>query len=236
MIIRPLRESKVVKSFDNEGWKISNDANAVNMLIKKQIFVFSLVTARSNKQWWHFYRAPKSLMHVANFWYTQQVNSLWPAFSQDNPWGIITLMSSGNPAHSQHEKEMSHLQVALSDPRKTKHKKSWKVSVDLTENMLWPNIISSSEVLGVETCLFDETVQFVRNHKHCSAASCCCCESGVFHAVDSSYTSSYPQAHTCSLWNTSCDSCASNKKHLGYTFSPLPEQVPLKVDICLPPA
>jgi len=30
--------------------------------------------------------------------------------------------------------------------------------------------------------------------------------SRVFHAIDSSYTSSYPQAHTCSLWNTSCAS------------------------------
>jgi len=37
-----------------------------------------------------------------------------------------------------------------------------------------------------ETCLFDETVQFIRNYKHCSAASCCCCRSSrVFHAVDS---------------------------------------------------
>jgi len=28
-----------------------------------------------------------------------------------------------------------------------------------------------------ETCLFDETVQFTRNHEHCSAASHCCCGS-----------------------------------------------------------
>ena len=34
--------------------------------------------------------------------------------------------------------------------------------------------------------------------------------SRVFHAIDSSYTSSYPQAHTCSLWNASCTSCAAN--------------------------
>jgi len=45
-----------------------------------------------------------------------------------------------------------------------------------------------------------QTDQFVRNCKHCSAASygcCCCCLS---------YTSSYPQVHTCSSWNASCTS------------------------------
>jgi len=53
----------------------------------------------------------------------------------------------------------------------------------------------------------DETVQFIRNCKHCGAASCCCCRSsGVFHAVDSSCTPSYPQVHTCSSWNASCAS------------------------------
>jgi len=45
----------------------------------------------------------------------------------------------------------------------------------------------------------------------CSAASYVVVDpSGVFHAVDSSYTSSYPQVHTCSLWNASCTSCTSN--------------------------
>ena len=37
-----------------------------------------------------------------------------------------------------------------------------------------------------ETCLFDETVQFNRNYKHCCAASYVVVDlRGVFHAVDS---------------------------------------------------
>jgi len=37
-----------------------------------------------------------------------------------------------------------------------------------------------------ETCLFDETVQFIRNYKHCCAASYVVVDlSRVFHAVDS---------------------------------------------------
>jgi len=41
----------------------------------------------------------------------------------------------------------------------------------------------------------------------CSAASYVVVDlSRVFHAVDSSYTSSYPQVHTCSSWNANCTS------------------------------
>ena len=54
-------------------------------------------------------------------------------------------------------------------------------------------------MLDKETCLFDETVQFIRNYKPCSAASqcccCCCCRSsGVFHAIDSA---TLQAAHRC---------------------------------------
>jgi len=41
--------------------------------------------------------------------------------------------------------------------------------------------------------------------------------SRVFHAIDSCCTSSCPQAHTCSLWNASCTSCASNTNTLQET-------------------
>jgi len=62
-------------------------------------------------------------------------------------------------------------------------------------------------MLDEETCLFDETVQFVRNCEHCSAASYGC---GIFQSIPwccwLSYTSICPQVHTCSLWNTSCAS------------------------------
>jgi len=76
--------------------------------------------------------------------------------------------------------------------------------------LCWKSMLLLLELLD-ERPACDETVQFIRNYKHCSAASYCCCRSSrVFHAVDSSYTSSYPQAHTCSLWNASCTSCASN--------------------------
>ena len=41
----------------------------------------------------------------------------------------------------------------------------------------------------------DETVQFIRNYKHCSAASYCCCRSSrVFHAIDSA---TLQAAHRC---------------------------------------
>jgi len=49
--------------------------------------------------------------------------------------------------------------------------------------------------------------QFVRNCKHCCSAASCGC--GIFWSIPCcwlSYTSSYPQVHTCSLWNTSCTS------------------------------
>jgi len=52
----------------------------------------------------------------------------------------------------------------------------------------FPGIISNKcWMINIkETCLFDETVQFIRNYEHCSAASYCCCRSSrVFHAVDS---------------------------------------------------
>jgi len=59
--------------------------------------------------------------------------------------------------------------------------------------------------------LFDETVQFIRNCEHCCSAASCGC--GIFQSLPCcwlSYTSICPQVHTCSLWNISCTSCASN--------------------------
>jgi len=69
-----------------------------------------------------------------------------------------------------------------------------------------PGIISNKCWMIKEIYLFGETDQFIRNYKHCSAASYCCCRS--FWSLP--YTSSYSQVHTCSLWNTSCTSCTSN--------------------------
>jgi len=46
-----------------------------------------------------------------------------------------------------------------------------------------------------ETCLFDETVQFIRNYKHCCAASYVVVDlSRVFHAIDSA---TLQAAHRC---------------------------------------
>jgi len=69
--------------------------------------------------------------------------------------------------------------------------------------------MEQSILLDKETCLFDETVQFVRNCKHSHSAASHGC--GIFWSLPCcwlGYTSSYPQVHTCSLWNASC---ASNK-------------------------
>jgi len=58
-----------------------------------------------------------------------------------------------------------------------------------------------------ETCLFDETVQFIRNCKHCHSAASC--GRGIFWSLPCcwlGYTSICPQLHTCPLWNTSCAS------------------------------
>jgi len=71
-----------------------------------------------------------------------------------------------------------------------------------------PGIISiKCWIIVKETCLFDETVQFNRNYKHCySAASYGCRSFQSLPCCWLSYTSSYPQVHTCSLWNANCTS------------------------------
>jgi len=59
----------------------------------------------------------------------------------------------------------------------------------------------------------DETVQFVGNHDHCCSAASHGC--GIFQSLPCcwlSHTSSHPQVHTCSSWNTSC---ASNSNFLN---------------------
>jgi len=71
-------------------------------------------------------------------------------------------------------------------------------------------------MLDKETCLFDETVQFIRNCKHCCSAASYGC--GIFQSIPCcllSTTSTYPQVHTCSLWNAGCASCASNSASIS---------------------
>jgi len=74
-------------------------------------------------------------------------------------------------------------------------------------DFLWHCWVSHCWMMKRSIYLFGETDQFIRNYKHCySAASYGC---GIFWSIPCcwlSYTLSYPQVHTCSLWNTSCTS------------------------------
>jgi len=100
----------------------------------------------------------------------------------------------------------------------------------------FPGIISNKCWTIKEIYLFGETDQFIRNYKHCSAASYCC---GIFWSLPCcwlSYTSSYPQVHTCSLWNTSCTSnsimhALNGRLHQKCPLTGLDEtKISLKVD------
>jgi len=65
-----------------------------------------------------------------------------------------------------------------------------------------------------EICLFGETDQFIRNHKHCCSAASCGC--GIFWSLPCCWlgcTSMCSQVHICSLWNASCTSNTLLRRH-----------------------